>query len=111
MRFSSRRLVLTLALAPVSLASLPAQAKDLDAAIAGGIIGLAAGAALSHHHHHDNNIYYPGYAPPYAPGGYGPYYGQSFSPNPGIICYPAQRACYNAGGDFAGKWTNRIFGY
>lgn len=114
MKLSDIRISLALALVPAVLAlTTPVSAHDdaVGAAIAGGIIGLAAGAALSSHHHHDKVIYYPGYAPPYPPGGYGPYYRQSFSPTPGIICYPAQRSCYRADGSFAPAWTSRTFGY
>jgi hypothetical protein len=89
----------------------PAQANDVTAAIAGGIVGLAAGAALSQAHQHDKVIYYPGYVPPDPPRGYGPYYARSFSPDPGVICYPVQRACYRANGSFAPAWTSRVFGY
>jgi hypothetical protein len=106
-------LVLSLALLPAVMVSQPpkARADDAAAAIAGGIVGLAVGAALSKKHHHHNDIYYPGYAPPYGPGGYGPAWGQSFSPAPGAICYPIQRACYRADGSFAPVWTSRVFGY
>lgn len=106
-------LVLTLALVPATLVaeSPKARADDAAAAIAGGIVGLAVGAALSKKHHHHEDVYYPGYAPPYGPGGYNPAWAQSFMPSPRIICYPMQRACYNVDGGFSVKWTSRVFGY
>ena len=88
-----------------------ARDKDVDAAIAGGIIGLAIGAAVSSNHSHHHGVYHPGYVAPYQPGGYNAYYRQSFSPDRGIICYPAQRACYHVDGSYAGKYSRKIFGY
>lgn len=106
-------LVLSLAVVPALVVPLSSKvrADDAGAAIAGGIVGLAVGAALSKKHHHHKDVYYPGYAPPYGPGGYNPAWNQNFMPSPTIICYPMQRACYNVGGGFSVKWTSRVFGY
>jgi hypothetical protein len=87
-----------------------AKNKDVEAAIAAGVVGIAVGAALSHKHHHSPQVYYPGYQPPYAPGGYNPYFARAFSPAPGVMCYDAQRACYDADGTFSNKWMRRIYG-
>lgn len=105
--------VLSLALLPALIMPLSSRARadDAAAAVAGGIVGLAVGAALSKKHHHHNDSYYPGYAPPYGPGGYNPAWGQSFMPSSSTICYPIQRACYDVRGGFSVKWTSRVFGY
>ncbi len=87
----------------------PAPAGAAGAAIAGGIVGLAVGAALSRSQRHDTVIYVPGYQPPYPPGGYPYAWGKSFSPRPGVICYQIQRACYDVGGAYNPKWTARTF--
>lgn len=107
-------LISGLALLSVLVVAQPPAAHADDAAaaaVAGGIVGLAVGAALSKKHHHHNDVYYPGYAPPYGPGGYYPAWNQSFMPSPSITCYPLQRACYNVDGGFSVKWTSRVFGY
>lgn len=82
------------------------------AAIVGGVAGLAVGAAIADsYHHRKKKIYYQAYAPPYAPGAYGPYFDTVLMPSPGVTCYPAQRVCYHNGGGISGKWTYRIYGY
>jgi hypothetical protein len=93
----------------VLISTRPAPADSTGAAIAGGIVGLAVGAALSKKHKNTTVIYEPAYQPPYPPGGYPNAWAQSFSPKPGVLCYPLQRACYDAGGAFNPKWTNRTF--
>jgi hypothetical protein len=85
------------------------RADSTGAAIAGGVVGLAVGAALSKKHKHSKVIIVPEYRPPYPPGGYPNAFAQSYSPIPGIICYPVQRACYDAGGAFNPKWTNLTY--
>ncbi len=77
-----------LTLAGTGLAAAPASARDWNGygyrhhgddagyAIAGGIIGLALGAALaSHHDHYDRDHYRYGYSQPYGYGGYNTYNG------------------------------------
>jgi hypothetical protein len=86
-----------------------AKNRDVGASLVGGVVGVAVGAALSHKHHHDKVIYYPGYQPPYPAGGYDPYFNQAFNPAPDVVCYPAQRICYNMNGSVANKWTWRVF--
>lgn len=82
------------------------------AAIVGGVAGLAVGAAIADsYHHRKKKIYYESYAPAYAPGAYGPYFGQVLSPSPGVTCYPAQRMCYHNTGGVSGHWTYKIYGY
>lgn len=101
--------VLTLAAAPAT------QAKTMGptaAAIVGGVAGVAVGAAIADAAKpKKKKIVYEGYAPPYAPGQYDPYFNQAYSPVAGVVCYPAQRACYNNGGTVNGTWTRRAFGY
>ena len=75
-----------------------------------GVIGLAIGAALSHKHKHNTEVYYPGYQPYYPPNGYDAYYGRTFSPKPGVICYDAQRACYDSDGTFSNKQMRLYYG-
>jgi hypothetical protein len=85
--------------------SAPGEAKDgrNTAAIIGGIAGLAVGAAIADSANRNVVVYGapppPSYNPP-AP----------FSPAGGIICYPAQRACYNNGGAYSSNWTYRVYG-
>lgn len=84
------------------------------AAIVGGVAGLAVGAAIADSYHNNNKkkvYYYDGYAPPYRPGQYDPYFNQAFSPGTGIVCYPAQRMCYNNNGSVSGVWTRKVYGY
>jgi hypothetical protein len=81
------------------------------AAIVGGVAGVAVGAAIADANRPKKKIYYEGYAPPYRPGGYDPYFNQAFSPSSGIVCYPAQRLCYNNNGTVANSWTRRVYGY
>lgn len=98
--------------AALAAGTAPAQAKHkhVGDVIAAGILGAAVGAALSTKHHHSTQIYYPGYSPYYPPGGYNNYYARSFSPAPGVICYDAQRACYDPDGTFSNGWMRRIYG-
>lgn len=69
--------------------ALPAEANDKDvaAAVAAGIAGVAIGAALSDHPHH-------GHTPR-----------NHFSPKPGVTCYNYQAACYHDDGSFAANKT------
>lgn len=91
------------------------QAKTMGptaAAIVGGVAGVAVGAAIADAAKpKQKKIYYDGYAPPYRPGNYDPYFNQAFSPSTGIVCYPAQRLCYNNGGTVSGTWTRKVYGY
>lgn len=81
------------------------------AAIVGGVAGVAVGAAIADAAKPKKKIIYPDYQPPYQPGRYDPYFNQAFSPEGGVVCYPAQRLCYNNGGSVNGTWTRRSFGY
>lgn len=97
----------------------PALAKDgrNAAIIAGAAIAAAAIAASSRSHQSEYyQPYYgqpypmpsPGYAPP--PGyGYAP--SAVFHPYPGVTCYPAQRSCYKANGNYSPTISARIYGY
>lgn len=110
------KLIAAAAAAALLLASVPqaAQAKTIGptgAAIVGGVAGLAIGAAIADANRPKKKIYYEGYAPPYRPGYYDPYFNQAFAPTAGVICYPAQRLCYNNNGTVANNWTRRVYGY
>jgi hypothetical protein len=84
----------------------PSEAKDgrNAAAIIGGIAGLAVGAAIADSANRNPNVYGPPPPPAYNPP-------PPFSPATGIICYPAQRACYNNGGAYNSNWTYRVYGH
>jgi surface antigen len=101
------------AVAMLGVAPEPSRASDkhVKEAIIGGVVGVAIGAALSRKHQRNSVIYYPGYKPYYAPSGYDAYFAQSFSPSAGVMCYTAQRVCYNENGSVANKWSRRVFGY
>lgn len=108
-----RASVILSALAAAALLVAPqhkAEAKisSTGAAILGGVAGLAVGAAIADSRKPKTKIYYEGYAPPPQ---YDPYFNQAFSPTAGIVCYPAQRLCYNNGGSISGKWTRTVYGY
>lgn len=70
-------------------------------AIAAGIIGLAVGAAVDNAVHRDEYVYGPP-RPVYRAG-------TPFSPHFNVMCYPAQRACYNNGGYYNPNWSYRVF--
>ena len=105
------------AAAALLVAAQPAaEAKTMGptaAAIVGGVAGLAVGAAIadSANQKKKKKYYYNGYAPPYGPGTYDPYFNQAFSPTAGVVCYPAQRHCYNNNGSVANHWTRNVYGY
>jgi hypothetical protein len=104
------------AAAALLVAAQPAaEAKTMGptaAAIVGGVAGLAVGAAIADSaNHNKKKYYYNGYAPPYGPGTYDPYFNQAFSPTAGVVCYPAQRLCYNNNGSVANHWTRNVYGY
>lgn len=86
----------------LSLAGPPAHAKDgVGVAIVGGLIaGAAIGAAIADNKKHNTNIYVEPRRPPPP---------QPFSPKAGIVCYPAQHACYHNDGSYAAKWTRRVY--
>ncbi len=105
-----------LAAAAMLVSAQPAEAKQMGptaAAIVGGVAGVAVGAAIADASRHKTKkkIYYEGYAPPYEPGRYDPYFNQAFSPTTGIVCYPAQRLCYSNAGAVSGTWTRKVYGY
>jgi hypothetical protein len=91
------------AIALFAAASTQATAKSNAGAIAAGIIaGAAVGAVVSSEINHPKKVYVEGPPPP-SP------WGQVYSPKPGIRCYPAQRACYKADGNYSATWTYRIY--
>jgi hypothetical protein len=97
----------------------PAIAKDgrNAAIIAGAAIAAAAVAAASRSH--QSEYYQPYYGQPYPapspgyapPPGYGYVPAAVFHPYPGVTCYPAQRACYKANGNYSPTILTRIYGY
>lgn len=100
------RFALYAALIPALLAftSVDVRASKSGKVIGGFVVGAAVGAALSKKHRHRDRVYVPTYVP-YPAGGYGPAWAQTYSPAPGVMCYPAQRACYNVGGAYNPHWT------
>jgi hypothetical protein len=102
-------LAVALSLPIAAIPGIPAHASKTDDAIAAGIVGLAVGAALSHKHKHRKDIYYRGYQPYYPENDYDDYYSRTFSPGGGIICYRAQRICYDPNGTVSYKATARFF--
>jgi hypothetical protein len=92
-----------------TLAAPPAaHAKNgVNAAIAGALIGAAVGAAVSESQRQPRQIIVDDndYAPVYRGGRYA-----SYSPKPGVICYPVQQACYKANGTFAANASWQEFG-
>lgn len=99
------RVTVLAVMASTSLMYMPTEAPagHTGAVVGGLVVGAAIGAALSKKHKHVEKIYVPGYGPP-------PVWTQTFSPKPGVLCYPAQRACYDAGGAYNPKWTWNTFG-
>lgn len=75
--------------------------KDNTGAVVAGAlaIGILAAAAASSKKKHDNDRY-------------DDYRDQkSYSPDRGVDCYPAQRACYERGSGYSAYWTKREFKY
>jgi hypothetical protein len=96
--------VALLAPAIVFASHVPARSKSDAAAIVGGLIaGAAVGAAVSSVARYPDRVYYAPAPPP------PPAWATAFSPKPGIVCYPAQRACYKESGAYAPNWTWRIY--
>lgn len=93
---------------PLLAGGAEAGSKGTAAFIGGAVVGGAIVGALSASQKHPKVIYAPGYEP-YPPGGFDPAWGGAMSPKPGILCYPAQQACYNAGGGFSKNWTWRVY--
>ena len=77
----------------------------------GGDHSVVGAAIADSANHNKKKYYYNGYAPPYGPGTYDPYFNQAFSPTAGVVCYPAQRLCYNNNGSVANHWTRNVYGY
>ena len=81
--------------------STPTMAKDNTGAIVGLIAGAVVGAAIASSVKHPNKIY--------AEKPKRNDWNRSFSPKPGIKCYPAQQACYHKDGSYAANQTARVF--
>ena len=79
----------------------PTMAKDNTGAIIGLIAGAVVGAAVASNVKHSNKIYVD--KPKRNE------WNRSFSPKPGIHCYPAQQACYHKDGSYAANQTARVF--
>ncbi|MGH6736656.1 MAG: hypothetical protein ACRECX_11345 [Methyloceanibacter sp.] len=81
----------------------PAHAKSNTAAVVGGIIaGAAVGAVVSSEINHSKKVYVREKPKPSS-------WDQSFSPKPGVMCYPAHRACYNSNGAYSANWTYKVY--
>lgn len=73
-------------------------------AVVGGLIaGAAIGAAISSANH--PTTVYVEERPKPSPNKWG----ESFSPKPGVRCYPAQHACYSSDGAYNANWTHRVY--
>lgn len=72
------------------------------AAIGGLILGEAIAAAISPRKKVVEKVYVPVGAPPPPPA-------QPYSPAAGVVCYPAQRACYTNGGGYDPRWTWQVY--
>lgn len=88
--------------------SVPAAAKSNNTgAVVGGLIaGAVIGAAVASTANHPTNIYVkPTPPPPPRPDPWA----NSFSPKPGVKCYPAQHACYNKNGGYNANMTWKVY--
>ena len=73
-------------------------------AVVGGLIaGAAIGAAISSANH-PTTVYVEERSKP-KPNKWG----ESFSPKPGVRCYPAQHACYSSDGAYNANWTHKVY--
>jgi hypothetical protein len=92
--------------AVLSGTSAPAVAKDNAGAVVGGLIaGAVIGAAVASAVQHPKKIYVNKPPPPPPPNPWA----NAFSPKAGVTCYPAQQACYNAGGAYNANWTWKVY--
>ncbi len=100
------------ALVPAVLAGSPngaAAKNDKAGAFIGGLaIGGIVGSALSPKKTVVEKVYVPGYQP-LPPPAYDQAWAGTFSPAPGVSCYPVQRACYLAGGAYSPQWTWQVY--
>ncbi|MBS7538431.1 hypothetical protein [Ancylobacter lacus] len=86
-------------------------AAGIAAAAAAGVVGAAVGAAITPQPDYDPDLYPAPPPPPPPPAALGPQRApRAFSPDPSVICYPAQQACYDASGAFSARWSWRIYG-
>ena len=81
--------------------SLPVVAKDNTGAIVGLIAGAVVGAAVASSVKHPTKLYID--KPKRND------WNRSFSPKPGVHCYPAQQACYHKDGSYAASQTAKVF--
>ncbi len=106
------KVLLAAALVPVALTGAQdgASAKgDKTGAFIGGLaIGGIVGSALSPKKTVVEKVYVPGYRP-LPPPAYDQAWAGTFSPAPGVSCYPVQRACYLAGGAYSPQWTWNVY--
>jgi hypothetical protein len=87
----------------LGLSSLSTEGFARGGAVIGGlIVGAAIGAAVSGAINQPKTIYVPA-APPPQP------WPKTYSPKPGITCYPAQQACYNVNGAYNANWTWKVY--
>lgn len=76
----------------VLAAPAAANNKDVAAAVAAGVVGVAIGAALADHPKH-----------------HGHKHRDRFSPKPGVTCYDYQAACYHDDGSLASNMTWEVY--
>lgn len=78
-----------------------AKSSKTGAVVGGLIAGAAIGAAISSSNH-PTTVYVQEKPKPNK-------WGDSFSPKPGVRCYPAQHACYSSDGAYNGNWTHKVY--
>jgi hypothetical protein len=78
------------------------------ALIAGALLGAAAAGASSRDHRHEH--YEPYYEDDFQPRRQQRYQAE-YHPYPGVTCYPGQRTCYKANGNYSPTITHRVYGY
>ncbi|MBM3544131.1 MAG: hypothetical protein FJX44_06465 [Alphaproteobacteria bacterium] len=96
-------IIATLAFAVVAgSVTTEAISKNKTGAVVGGLIaGAAIGAAISSANH-PTTVYVEERPKPNK-------WSDSFSPKPGIRCYPAQHACYSNDGAYNANWTHKVY--
>ena len=86
--------------------SSSASDADLAASAIAAIIGSAIVGAISDDHKYYHHKSEPGYG---AGSDFRKSWGRSFSPHPGITCFPGQRACYKDGRGYSAQWTRKVY--
>lgn len=99
LRFSLIVLTAAALAVPVTLPNPALADKKARAAAAGAAIGLALGAIIASKRRKNRQEHWD-----YVD------YNASFRPASGVVCFPAQRACYR-NNYYSADWTHRVYGY